>query len=101
MTNITHLAEQHILENESRLKHIDELVARVREGAGALPEYAQVHTELEELIRQRDRYAVQLQDLRQKAAQEWQQHEVERSGLMGVWDALAKELEKLLERVER
>jgi hypothetical protein len=101
MTDVNRLAEQHIRESESRLRHIDELVARARDRVGELPEYAHVHTELDELVKKRDTYAVRLHDMKQKAAGEWQQHEVEQSGPMGVWDALAKQLERLLERVEK
>ncbi|MEA3278350.1 MAG: hypothetical protein U9Q81_24265 [Pseudomonadota bacterium] len=99
MTDIARMVEQHILEHESRLKHVDELLAHARKGAGNLPEYAQIRTKLDELAEKRDRHAVQLDDLKAKAAEEWQQHEIEQSGLMGVWDALAQDLERLVERL--
>jgi hypothetical protein len=101
MTDVTHLAEQHIRAHEARLGHIDELVQRVRKAAGDLPEFAQVHTELEDLVRERDRQAVRIDDMRAKAAEQWREEEIGRSGLMGVWDALAQQLEGLVEKVER
>lgn len=101
MTDVTHLAEQHIRAHEARLEHIDELVQRVRKGAGDLPEFAQVHTELEKMIRERDRQAVRIDDMRARAAEQWREEEIGRSGLMGVWDALAQQLETLVEKVER
>jgi len=101
MTDVTHLAEQHIRAHEARLEHIDELVQRVRKGADNLPDFAQVHTQLEELVRERDRHAVRIDDMRARAAEQWREEEIGRSGLMGIWDALAQQLEGLVEKVEQ
>jgi hypothetical protein len=101
MVDINRMAERHVLENESRLKYIDELVARVRQRAGELPEFAHVHTELDELVKERDRAAVQLDDMKHRAAHDWQEHEIQQSGLMGIWDAIAKQLERLVQRVDK
>jgi hypothetical protein len=100
MTNISHLAEQHIREHEARLEHVDELLARAHKAAGGLPDLAQVHTELDELVRERDLHAVRLDDLRARAVEQWRQDEVQKSGPMGIWDALAQKVEALVERME-
>lgn len=101
MTDTMRLAEEHILAHEARLKHLDELVERVRAGAGDLPEYAHVHTELKGLIGERDKLAVQVDDVKARAAADWEQHQVERAGPMALWDVVAQQLEKLVEKVER
>jgi hypothetical protein len=101
MTDVSHLAEQHIREQESRLHHIDELTERARKAAGRAPEFAHIYTELDDLVSKRNQAAVQLDDLRARAAEQWREEEIERSGLMGIWDALAQQLERVLEKVER
>jgi hypothetical protein len=87
MTSITHQVEQHILEHESRLGHIDELLER----AGEVPGVAG-------LKEKRDELAGQLDAMKQKTAEEWQHEELAQAGPMGVWDAVAQELERLLEK---
>ena len=99
MTNVSRMAEEHILAYEARLRHVDELLGRARAGTGELPEYAQAPTELDSLVAKRNTLAVQLDDLKARAAGDWQEHEIEESGLMGIWDALAQQLEKLVERL--
>jgi hypothetical protein len=101
MKDIARMAEDHIRAHEARLRHVDELLEHARHRAGALPEYAQARTELDHLIAERDRLALQVDDLRARAAGDWQEHEIEESGLMGIWDALAQQIEKLVERLER
>jgi hypothetical protein len=100
MTDIERLAEQHIREYEARLDRIDELAARAREAAADHPEHVRVHTELDDLVSQRNQLAVQLGDIRAKAAGEWEHEELVRSGPMAIWDALAQQLEQLIERIE-
>mgnify|MGYP001824226671 FL=1 len=101
MTDVSHLAEQHIREQEARLHRIDELTERARKGAGKAPEFAHIYTELDDLVKRRDQAAMRLDDFKARAAEKWRDEEVERSGLMGVWDALAQQLERLVEKVER
>ena len=101
MTDVSHLAEQHIREQEARLHRIDELTERARKGAGKAPEFAHIYTELDDLVKRRDQAAMRLDDFKARAAEKWREEEVERSGLMGVWDALAQQLERLVEKVER
>lgn len=97
MTNTEKLVERHILEYESRLKHVDELLARARAGAGTAP----VKKELTALEEERDAFATQLEELRLKSLANWREEEIEKAGPMGIWDALAQQLEKLVERIEK
>lgn len=99
MTDVEQLAEQHIREHESRLKHIDELLARAREKAAqAQPEAG---TELEKLTAQREELAGHLEKMRLRPVNDWQEKEIELAGPMGLWDAVAQQLEKLVERLGR
>jgi hypothetical protein len=101
MKNPTRLAEQHLLEYEARQKHIDEALARVREKTAPGPEHSDVRARLEELEQERDRLSVRLDELRLKDLENWREEEIERSGPMGLWDALAQQIETLAERLER
>ena len=101
MTNIEHQIEQHILEHEARLRHTDELLEQARRatsGAGHEPE---AHAELEGLQQRRDELAAQVEELRRRPVEDWREEEIEQSGPMGLWDAVAQQIERLVERLER
>jgi hypothetical protein len=55
---------------------------------------------LEELEKEQDRLKVRLDELRLKNLDNWRVEEIEKSGLMGLWDALAQQAEKLAERLD-
>jgi predicted component of type VI protein secretion system len=99
MTGIEHLVEQHILEYESRLKHVDELLERAHKAVEKEP--SPVSEELAALKEEREKFAAHLEELRLKSLQDWREEEIEKAGPMGVWDALAQQLEKLVERFEK
>ena len=99
MTNYSEMVEQHILEYESRQKHIEELLARAREHVGAGPEHADTQAQIEQLASQHARLSGQLDQLKRKKLRDWQEEEIEEAGGMAVWDVLAQELEKLVERL--
>lgn len=101
MNNITQLVEQHIREHESRLKHIDELLERARKIVVEQPKYAETGSRLADIARERDKLASRLDDLRLRSLQDWQEEELEKAGPMGVWDAVAMQLERLVETIER
>jgi len=96
MNNLEHMVEQQIRHYESHLKHIDELFDRV-EASG--------HTEsviaAEELRPQRDAMHEHVEHMRLKSLDDWREEEIEKAGPMGIWDALAQQLEDLVERIER
>ena len=93
MTDINHMVEQHIMQYESHLKHIDELLERGRKGAAEAPEHAKAS--------EREKLASHIEELRLKPLEDWQEQEIELAGPMGSWDAVAQQLEKLVERIER
>lgn len=89
MANIDRLAEQHIRQYESQLKHIDEVMARAdREKAAS--------ADLKELADHRTELADYIQELRDKAPYEW----MEEGGPMVLWDLVAERIEQLVERIE-
>ena len=77
MSNFEHLAEQHIREHESRLKHIDELLGRARQGVAEEPEAG---AELEDLAKERERLASDLDDLRLRDVKDWEKEEIAKAG---------------------
>lgn len=101
MSNITQLVEQHIREHESRLKHIDELLERARKIMAEQPKFAESSSKLAGFARERDKLAGRLDELRSRSSQDWQEEELQKAGPMGVWDAVAMQLEKLVEAIER
>ena len=100
MKDIGQLAEQHILEYESRQKHVDELLVRARTASEA-PEHADIRDRLQQLEQEQDRLAIRLDELRLTNLDNWREEGIEKSGLMGLWDALAQQAETLVERLEK
>lgn len=101
MTDPYQLAEQSIRQYSSRLKHIDELLADARDKAGKSAATPETETELRGLLRQRDALASRLDDLKLKSLDDWQTEEIAKAGPLAVWDAVAQQIEKLVERFER
>ncbi|WP_455208890.1 hypothetical protein [Kaarinaea lacus] len=89
MANIDQLAEQHIRQYESQLKHIDEVMERAhQEGSES--------AELKELAEHRLELADYIAELKDKAPFEW----MEEGGPMVLWDVVAERIEELVERIE-
>jgi hypothetical protein len=61
MNQVTQLVEQHVLQSASHLRHIDEMMERAR-AARQTP--AGVETLLDQVKRDRDRLAAELQEIR-------------------------------------
>jgi hypothetical protein len=101
MTDKNHMVEQHIMRYESHLKHMDELLERARKSINEAPEHAEFSKAFEELAGEREKLASHIEELRLKNLEDWQEQEIELSGPMGIWDAVAQQLEKLVERVEQ
>lgn len=100
MTDINQLVEQHILQHESRLKHIDELLARAKKVAEQADEETKIRAELKDAKRDREELADRIQELKEASPEYWQKRALEKAGPMGVWDAVAQRLERLVERIE-
>lgn len=99
MSKLNLLVQQHILEHESRLKHVDELLERARGDVGKTGGEAAV--ELESMKQERDQLTRQVEALKQRPAEAWSGEDFEKFGPMALWDTLAKRLERLVERMER
>jgi hypothetical protein len=52
-------------------------------------------------LRRRDTLAGQLDELKLRDPSDWQEEEIEKAGPMGIWDAVAEQVEKLVERLEK
>ncbi len=96
MTSTAKLVEQHVAEYESRLKHMDELTQRV---AGTPDQ--ELDSELQELISERDRLANHVEQMKLHSVEDWDKEMISQAGPMAIWDSLAQNLEKLVERLER
>jgi len=93
MSNIDQLAEQHIKQYESQLKHIDEIMARANK---EVKEDIDITAELKELAEHRGELADYIEELKDKAPFEW----MEEGGPMVLWDVVADRIEQLVERIE-
>ena len=98
MTVIDRMAEQHFLEYESRLKHIDELFTRAKQSRNEREEF---DDELNSLRAERLELLSDLNAIKKKSLEEWQTEGIEKTGPMIIWDVVAKKLEKLVERIEQ
>ena len=99
MADFSHRVEQAVLEYQSRLKHMDEMLERARSGLAEVPEKKEERGVLVELERERDKLGTLYEELRIKDLEHWREEEIEISGPMAVWDVIAQKLENLLERI--
>ncbi len=100
MHKLNQLVQQHISEHESRLKHLDELMDRAHQALRKGNHPQDLAQQLATLKQERDKLSGHLETLRSKAPEDWRTEEIEQAGPMGVWDVLALQLEKLVERME-
>lgn len=100
MTHKEQLVDQKVREYESRLKHLDELLERAKKGITDAPEHEEVKLKAEELQEKRDELAKEAELARQLAVKQRETREIQMSGPMGIWDAVAQDLEHLLERLK-
>lgn len=100
MTHRDHLIEQHIRQHESHLKHIDEMLDKAHRHVEAGNSPAEAEAELEELKSEREKLAEHLSEMKQTEPHQWETDALTRSGPMGIWDAVARRLEKLMERLD-
>lgn len=98
MNQKEHLIERHILQYQARLHHIDELVDRVEKGDN-LRDAAELCDELTQIRIEREALLEDIQALKDKTREEWQENTIEEAGPMIIWEAVAKKLEGLIKRV--
>jgi len=100
MATESELFAQHMHDLESRMQQIDKLMERARHGLskGNAPEGA--HAELEEASHTHKKLVTLYEELKLESTEDWRREEIIKSGPMGIWDALAQQLEKLVEKME-
>ncbi len=94
------LAEQRIREYDLRLHHIDELLEHAESCIPLADEKEAVGAQLEKLKEERDRLAYWLYETKLKLSGNGLRHEFREAGPMAVWDAVARQVEELVERIE-
>ena len=95
MTSEEHLINQHILEYESRLKHIDELLEQAHQNSNITD--AQKQAELEEIKEKRAELENYVDSAKTLSREHWEKDAINMAGPMAVWDAVAQQLEKIVE----
>ena len=93
------LAERHILESESRLRHIDELMAKARQLPPKEPAMTQTAALLAQIQIDRDRLAKDLEALRHLPRGEGSDVAQRSEGLKGALETVGSQLEKALAAV--
>jgi DNA repair ATPase RecN len=93
--------EQRINQYQANLRHIDELLSRAKQRAARLPAHSELHAQLDKAQSDREKASAHLEALRRMSSEQFSEQLIEQSGPMGVWDAVAEDLEKLVERMEK
>jgi uncharacterized protein HemX len=101
MTHETMRIEGQILAYASRQRHAEDLLERARMHVGDAQEHAEVRSQLDGLGEEHSRLSAALDRLKGRDPSEWLPDEIEQLGPMAVWDALAAELEPLVERLTK
>lgn len=92
---------QYVNRYEANLRHIDDLLNRAKAGASTLPAQSDVHAALAKAAADRDLASAHLDKIRKLSSEQFSEELIEQAGPMGIWDAVAEDLEKLVERVEK
>jgi hypothetical protein len=100
MSNQEQLITQHILEYESRLKHIDELYERARRANEEMVDDHEAKADLDAYARHKSLLADQTQKIKTMSLDNWREETMHSAGPMAIWDLLAQKLEDLVERLE-
>jgi hypothetical protein len=95
------LAEQRIKEYELRLRHVNEVVEHAEKKLARTPAEAETSAQLERLKEERDKLACWLDEAKCKPPEDWRREEIRKAGPMGIWDAVAQQLDRLVERLGR
>jgi hypothetical protein len=96
MDSMNDLAEQHILESASRLRHIDAMAARTRIAAAKDEKAAETDALLGQIEQDRDRFAQELQAIRRLPRGEGSDRITRGEGVKGLLESVARQLEQLL-----
>lgn len=93
---LNQLVQQHILEHESRLKQVDELIDHAQAGMTKTGGAAE---QLADVKRKRDQLSGRVEAFKLKPLDQWSEEEFEKTGPMVVRDTLAQKPEKRVERL--
>ena len=96
MNTLIDLAEQHIRESESRLRHIDELMARARQAPTSASALSETAALLQQIQADRDRLAHELEELRRMPHTQASERASRGEGLRGVLEKVGLQLEQAL-----
>jgi hypothetical protein len=96
MDKMKDLAEQHILESASRLRHIDELMARARSASSKEATGSQTEAQLRQIESHRNRLALELEDIQHLPRGDGSDIVKRGEGLKGLLESLGLQLEQLL-----
>ena len=95
-----HLIEQRVLEYESRLKHIDELIDHAENHVESKMLSSEVEDELKMIKSMRDQLADRHEYIDELSSSNWQSETIEHAGPMAIWDTVAQKIEMLIEKFE-
>ncbi len=95
------LVEQRIKEYDMRLRHVDEVLSYANKELAQGSKDAETRELLVRLGDERDKLAGWLAETKRRPLDTWKKGEIMRAGPMGIWDAIALQVEKLVERFER
>ena len=93
MSEIDRLSEQHILESEAHLRHIDELMSRTQQAGATTGLASDLQSRLDELRGLRDTAAQALEALRQQPGAQ------DATQVKGTLQTIGAEMEKVLTAV--
>ena len=66
-----------------------------------MPAHSDIHAQVEKAKSDRDKASAHLEKLRKMSSEKFSEGLMEQAGPMGIWDAVAGDLEKLVERIEK
>ena len=101
MTSKEHLINQHILEYESRQKHLEELYEKAQQAADHLPDDHEVKHSLRQYGDEKSELSAQAEEIKSMHVDNWREETIQNAGPMAVWDILAQKREDLIEKVEK
>ncbi len=101
MTSKEHLIHQHILEYESRQKHLEELYEKAQQASEHLPDDHEIKQSLQQVAEQKGQLAEKGEEMKTMQVDHWREETIQKAGPMAVWDILAQKLEDLIEKVEK
>lgn len=91
------LINQHILEYEARLHHIDELIVRAHEVGEASAQPVAARATVADFVQAKKRLADEYDQFKTLDVAQWREQSVGQSGPMAVWDIVAQQIEEFIE----